>query len=75
MARGTNDQVSVVLGMNATKIQADLVQRGLQSRVRGIMAIYGIEREEAEKVLFEIYKENGDFGTAPKIPFPPESSN
>lgn len=72
MTEENNDQVRVVLGTSATKLQADLVQRGLQSRVRAIMAIHGIEREEAEKVLLEIYKENGKFGPAPTIPFPAE---
>lgn len=71
----TEENIKVVLTTPITKIQADLVQRGLQSRVRAIMAIYGIEREEAEKVLSEIDLEIRKFGRVPIVPFPVENKN
>lgn len=62
-----------VSSLNEVKLHADLVQRGLQTRVRAIMAIYGIDREEAQKVLVEINDENFEYGAPPRIPFPEEN--
>lgn len=56
--------------INEVKLHADLVQRGLQTRVRAIMAIYGIEREEAVKVLEEMKAEMNQYGRPTVIPFP-----
>lgn len=56
--------------INEVKLHADLVQRGLQTRVRAIMAIYGIEREEAVKVLEEMKTEINQYGRPAVIPFP-----
>lgn len=66
------EKVSLVGTTSGVKLQADLVQRGLQSRVRAMMKIYGMTREEAEKVLVEIHDENFQYGAPPQIPFPEE---
>lgn len=66
------EKVSLVGTTSGVKLQADLVQRGLQSRVRAIMSIYGVNREEAETILDEIQNEYSEYGTPVQIPFPAE---
>lgn len=70
MANEYNDKVSLAGSATFVKTQSDLVQRGLQSRIRAIMALYAIEREEAEKVMTEIQDEWMTYGQPPIIPFP-----
>ena len=66
------DKTAIVISPNGVKVHADLVQRGLQSRVRAIMSIYGVNREEAEMILDEIQNEYSEYGTPVQIPFPAE---
>lgn len=58
MSQTRNDKVSLSIGIPSVDQQVELVQHGLQSKVRAIMAIYGIDRAEAEKVIEEIMDEN-----------------
>ena len=48
----------VVLSDAELNEQIEMMKLGLQSKVRAIMAIYGIDREEAQKLMDEIYEEN-----------------
>lgn len=73
MSQQYNDNVSLTGTVAGVKAQADLVQRGLQSRVRAIMALYGVNRTEAEKVLAEIHEEVLEYGPPITIPFPNEN--
>lgn len=67
-----DDKTAIVISPTGVKVHADLVQRGLQSRVRAIMSIYGVNREEAETILDEIQNEYSEYGTPVQIPFPAE---
>lgn len=58
MTTTKNDKASIGISAAGVEIHIELVQNGLQSKVRAIMAIYNIDREEAEKVMNEILDEN-----------------
>ena len=58
MTKTKNDKANIGIGVTAVEKQIELVQNGLQSKVRAIMSIYNIDRAEAEKVMNEILDEN-----------------
>lgn len=58
MTTTKNDKASIGISAAGVEKHIELVQNGLQSKVRAIMAIYNIDREEAEKVMNEILDEN-----------------
>lgn len=63
-----SDSINLKLTAKELQFQVDLVQRGLQSRVRAVMAIYGVDREEAERIMNEIYLETRIHGSPVIIP-------
>ncbi|MGA9232135.1 MAG: hypothetical protein WBV68_08770 [Exiguobacterium oxidotolerans] len=55
MSKERNDNVTVALNSVGVETQLELFRNDLQSRIRAIMAIYGVNRSEAEKISEEIY--------------------
>lgn len=73
MSQQYSDNVSLNGTVAGIKAHADLVQRGLQSRTRAIMALYGVTRAEAEKIMTEIQEEAVKYGPPVILPFPDEN--
>lgn len=49
-----SNHVDLAIGPEYAQKQVDLVNAGYQSRIRAIMSIYGVTRDEAEKIGSEI---------------------